>query len=332
LVIMDSRSSGTSPRPQHARKVAAQVDVLVLGGTNFIGRHIVQVLLERHTVALLNRGTNPLRPSRVTQLTADRTDPASIRAAVRSGFDVVVDVSGTDPRHITSTAPILRERGVGRYVFVSSGAVYDSSTARQPFPESAPARGDAVWGPYGTAKADCEALLRGYGFAELVILRPPYVYGPGNNEQREQFLWARMLAGQPIFVPGDGSIRIQFCPVSYLANVIARAVAGKVAAGTYNVGESAAYSLDEYIDVLAVAAGVSSPETRHVEDDAIPAREYFPFRNYSLVLDTRAGREAGLAAPVGLGVGLAETFAWFRANTDLAYEPTARELALIASR
>jgi nucleoside-diphosphate-sugar epimerase len=305
------------------------MNVLVLGGTNFIGRHIVRALLERHEVAVLNRGTHPSRTAGVTRLIADRTDPASVRAAVPAGFDVVVDVSGVEPPHIAGTVPVLRELGVQRYVFISSGAVYDGSVTPRPFPERAPAVGDAAWGPYGRSKAECESLLRGYGLRELTIFRPPYVYGPGNNEPREQFLWARMLAGRPIFVPGDGMTRIQFCPVPYLGDAVARVVDGRMAAGVYNIGEPVAYTLDEYVGVLAAVAGVGAPGIRHVEDGSIPAREYFPFRDYSLVLDTGASREASLPAPVGLAAGMAGTFAWFRANTDLAYEPTARELDLI---
>ncbi|GIH16875.1 NAD-dependent epimerase/dehydratase family protein [Rugosimonospora africana] len=308
------------------------MDVLVLGGTNFVGRHIVRALLdERHRVTVLNRGTNPVWGARVTQLVADRTDPASMSAAVRAVFDAVVDVSGTEPRHIESTAPLLRSLGVPRYVFISSGAVYDSTTTALPFPEDAPTPGDVIWGTYGTAKADCERLLRHYDFSELVMLRPPYVYGPGNNEQREQFLWARMLAARPVLVPGDGTTRIQFCPVAHLAETVVTAVAGKVPAGVYNVGEPAAYSFDDYVVALAGAAGVRRATVIHVEDRTIAAREYFPFRDYNFILDTSAGRRAGIPAPVGLATGLAETFAWFRANTDLPYEPTARESALLAS-
>jgi nucleoside-diphosphate-sugar epimerase len=307
------------------------MDVLVLGGTNFIGRHIVRVLLQRHRVTVLNRGTNPVWGAQVTQIVADRTDPASIEAALRAGFDAVVDVSGTQRRHIESTAPLLRSLNVPRYVFISSGSVYDSASTAPPFPEDAPTPGDAIWGTYGTAKADCERLLRHYDFAELVMLRPPYVYGPGNNEQREQFLWARMLAAHPILVPGSGTTRIQFCPVSYLAETVAAAVAGEVPAGVYNVGEPAAYSFDDYVAVLAGAAGVSRAKVVHVEDRTIAARDYFPFRDYSFILDTSASRRAGITTPAGLAAGLAETFAWFRANTHLPYEPTARESALLTT-
>ena len=307
------------------------MNVLVLGGTNFIGRHIVRLLLGDHAVAVLNRGTNAVHGSKVQRIIADRTDPESVRSASLGRFDAVVDVSGTEPRHIKSTVPFLQDPRSTRYVFISSGAVYDGQTVPRPFREDAPITGDAAWGPYGTAKAECENLLRGCDFEQLVILRPPYVYGPDNNEQREQFLWARMLADRPIFVPGDGRTQIQFCPVAYLAKVVAAAVVGKISDGVYNVAESRAYTMNEYIGVLADAAGIGTAKICHVSDDNISARSYFPFRNYNFVLDTSAVRDATPIRPDGLATGLSKAYVWFRENTDLAYEPTEQEEALLRS-
>ncbi len=304
--------------------------ILVLGGTNFIGRTIVGAFLPGHEVTVLNRGTNVIWGDRVVQLTADRTDAESIRAVLGgSAYDAVVDVSATEPKYIETTAPLLREAGVGRYVFISSGSVYNSATTPVPFREDAPISGDAVWGPYGRAKVECEELLQSYGFSELTMLRPPYIYGPYNNEQRESFLWARMLVDKPIFVPGDGSARIQFCPVGYLAAVAVQACQGKLVPGVYNIGESRDYSFDEYIETLRIACGGVQSPVHHVRDTQVYAREYFPFRNYSMVLDTAALAKAAEQTPEPLLDGLRETFAWFSEHGDLAYAPTDREAEFI---
>jgi len=305
--------------------------ILVLGGTNFIGRTIVSELLPSHEITVLNRGTNPIWGNDVVQLTADRTDEDSVRAVLGATYDAVVDVSATEPKYIESTAPLLRKAGVSQYVFVSSGSVYDSATTPIPFREDAAISGDAVWGPYGRAKAECEKLLASYGFAELTMLRPPYIYGPYNNEQREQFLWARMLSNKPIFIPGTGATRIQFCPVGYLAAVVAQACEGKLAPGIYNIGESREYSFDEYIETLRAACGGAQSPVHHVQDVRIPAREYFPFRNYSMVLDTTALLKASDAVPEALLDGLRATFSWFSERGDLRYVPTEREQTFLSS-
>ncbi|MFJ8787504.1 NAD-dependent epimerase/dehydratase family protein [Streptomyces sp. NPDC102476] len=303
--------------------------ILVLGGTNFIGRHIVETLADSADVTILNRGTQNVPRDGVTRLTADRTDPDSIAHVLTHGFDAVVDVSGTEPEHITTTAPLLRALGVSRYTFISSGSVYDSRTTQAPFAETSTITGDPVWGEYGRAKVECERLLRDCGFEELTVLRPPYVYGPGNSEPREQFLWSRLLRGKPIFVPGDGSTTIQFCHVSYLAEVVSAACRGLLKPDVYNVGDDSGISFDAYLANLARAAGVPVSGVSHVLDPTILAREYFPFRNYSMVLQTsKIAAAARMVAGIPLETGLATTFDWFREHDPLAYDPTPREREL----
>lgn len=134
--------------------------ILVLGGTNFIGRHIVETLRGSEDVTVLNRGTQSVPGDDVVQLTADRTAPASVAEVLTIGFDAVVDVSGTEPEHIASTAPVLRALGVSRYTFISSGSVYDSRTTKAPFrrrPRSRVTRsGESTAGPKWSAN-DCSA-------------------------------------------------------------------------------------------------------------------------------------------------------------------------------
>jgi nucleoside-diphosphate-sugar epimerase len=294
--------------------------ILVLGGTQFVGRAIVDRLLAGHEVTVLNRGTHPLWDSRISQVVADRTQPQSVAAALTERYDAVVDVSATEPAHVSNVLPAV---GDVRYVFISSAAVYDRSRAAPPFREEDPAGGDAIWGSYGVDKAACETVLRDALPDRLTILRPPYVYGPHNIEQREQFLWARMLSGQPIFVPGDGSTRIQFCLARALADVVAIACADGISAGAYNVGEARSYSFNEYLDVLSEICG-AAPRLVHVTDNSVPAREYFPFRRADLVLDV--GKLGGLAE-VPLRSGLATTLDWFQRAGEIVDEPTEREKA-----
>jgi dTDP-glucose 4,6-dehydratase len=152
------------------------------------------------------------------------------------------------------------------------------------------------------------------------------VYGPGNNVEREQWFWARMAAGSPIFVPRSGQARIQFCHVRFLAAVVAAADDGALPPGTYNVGEERAYTFDEYLGVLGAANG-SSPRSLHVGETDVEARSYFPFRDIDLVLDTTRLRERGFEHLPSLADGLAETWTWFSAHGLPPDEPTAQERA-----
>lgn len=298
---------------------------LVLGGSNFIGRTIAERLLEGQEVTLLNRGNRPVSDSRLTHLVADRTNMTELSGVLAGGggFDAVVDVSATESAHVRCLLDAWGDALPERYVLISSAAVY-SIDAPQPFVEDEPANSHSVWGTYGEEKAACERILQDRRLAELTVLRPPYVYGPGNNVEREQWFWARMAAGSPIFVPREGQARIQFCHVSFLAGVVAAAVKGALPAGTYNVGEERAYALSEYLGVLGAASGMSSSLV-HVGEIDVEARSYFPFRDVDLVLDTRRLREHGYEHRPSLADGLAETWKWFSEHGLPPDEPTAQE-------
>ena len=105
--------------------------LLVLGGTRFLGRHVVDAALTRgHAVTLFTRGRNA-HPwgDRVTALIGDR-DPRvgqGLAALARGVFDAVVDTSGYVPRAVAASADLLAPR-VARYLFVSSVSVYADSS------------------------------------------------------------------------------------------------------------------------------------------------------------------------------------------------------------
>lgn len=187
--------------------------ILVLGGTRFIGRAVVDALADRHHVTVANRGTQCLWRDDVASVVFDRDSGASLVSVldVRQ-FEAVVDVSGTDPAHVRYVVHGWpADWKFLPYVFISSAGVYDPSVTPPPFSEDMPTPSDAIWGTYGVAKAGCEELLRAE-FPQPTCLRPPYVYGPFNYEDRERWLWARLLHEKSILIPRDGSARLKFRP------------------------------------------------------------------------------------------------------------------------
>lgn len=296
--------------------------VLVLGGTLFVGRGIVDRLLaDGHSVTVLNRGTHPLWDGRIRQLVADRDDRAQVRAVLTDRYDAVVDVSGLRPIQVENVLPELRDT---RYVYIGSAAVYTRSVAAPPFDEDDRADGDPMWGSYGPDKATCEKLLREAG-KTVTVLRPPYIYGPHNTEPREQFVWARILARQPIFVPGAGAKKLQFIHIADLSTIVAAACTGELPPDTYNVGEPRFYSYNEWIDILGDIAGVE-PRVVHIDDASIEARSYFPFRDEDVTLRTDRLGATGVVSPCTLRAGLTGTFAWFSEHAGFPDKPTEQEM------
>ncbi len=122
----------------------ASMKVLVLGGTQFVGRHIVEALLVAgHTVSILTRGRSPDElPTQVERLRGDRNEGAlGLEALTGRSWDACVDVSGYTPQQVRPSVERLRA-SVKRYVFVSAVSVYgdpDDRPVRETHPLMPPA-------------------------------------------------------------------------------------------------------------------------------------------------------------------------------------------------
>lgn len=193
------------------------MNVLVLGGTWFVGRHIVQALLAAgHSVSVLNRGRSPDElPSCVERLRGDRDRVTAGLEALRDRtWDACVDVSGYTPRQVRPSAELLRAR-VNRYVFLSAVSVYgdpDCTPVTEDCPRLPPAGEDVTEvnaDTYGALKVACENIvLQLYG-ERGTLLRPQIVAGPYDPLDRFSY-WVRR-ATQPgeMLAPGDGSDHLQ---------------------------------------------------------------------------------------------------------------------------
>ena len=242
---------------------------LVIGGTLFIGRALVEQLLERgDDVVIMHRGTGTPFGSRVGEIQCDRNDVAAVRAALQDErFDVVFDnvydwQRGTTAEQVTAAATAVA--GLRRYVFTSSIAVfppggpYDEDDALVP---SNIANAPSDFGNiYATQKADSERALfdlhRLTGLSAST-LRPAFIYGPHNPFEREAFFWDRLRAGRPIIVPEDGSRTMQWVHVRDVARSAVRAATEDVAIGhAYNLANYPAITQLEFVRLLAMIAGV----------------------------------------------------------------------------
>lgn len=303
----------------------------MLGGSHFIGRAIVDELRDAHDVTVLNRGNHPLGLAGVTELVADRHDPIAVSSALTGDFDAVVDVSASEPGMVEAVLPSIARINPHRYVFISSAAVYDRTQHPPPFSETMPATGDPLWGEYAIAKARCEQLLVESLSERLTILRPSYVFGPRNTIQREQFIWARLHADVPIFLPGSGGTRVHFSYVKTLAEATALACGGELPVGTYNVADDPPCTFEQYVRLLARTCG-REPDVRHVHDTTVPAIEYFPFPPADLHLDIGQIRATGLLAERSLEEAMAATYRWFITEGTIEDQPTPVEAAWRTAR
>ena len=205
------------------------MNILILGGTKFLGRHLVDSALARgHVVTLFNRGkTNPgLFPSVETILGDREFDIAKLAGRQ---WDAVVDVAGYVPRIVRLSATGL-ERSVSRYVYISSISAY-ASLARAGVTESDPLAAmedgsveEITETTYGPLKVLCEkAVQEIYGKRALVI-RPGLIVGPHDPTDRFTYWTQRVARGGDVLTPDRPEVLTQVIDVRDLSDFTIRLI------------------------------------------------------------------------------------------------------------
>ena len=189
--------------------------LLVLGGTVFLGRHVVDAALAAGCeVTLLNRGNYVVRFAQpVEQLHGDRDGDLS--ALNRRYFDAVIDCSGYTPKQLQHTADVLRGK-VDHYVFVSTISVYAGFPPGQMYDESAPVT-QSTQG-YGGGKARAEEVIQAAFPGRVTVLRPGLIVGPNDPTGRFTYWPLRLARGGRVLAPGRPERPVQFIDVRDLAD------------------------------------------------------------------------------------------------------------------
>jgi 2'-hydroxyisoflavone reductase len=241
------------------------VRVLVLGGTLFVGRHVVELLLARgHDVTIFHRGQRgrELFPD-IARVLGDRKTDLDLLPAGAT-WDVVLDTCTSLPDYVATSVGALRER-TQRYVYISSISVYDA--ARSTVDESTPtlelapgASRDEVTGEnYGALKVLCErAVLDAFGADRALIVRPGLIVGPHDQTDRFTYWPLRFARGGDIAVPADLDAPVQFIDVRDLAEFIADALERGLTGVVNTVGPATPATLRTLFDASAAGSGVAS--------------------------------------------------------------------------
>lgn len=210
--------------------------LLVLGGTHFVGRAVVEEALRAgDEVTTLTSGASGPPVAGAQARHADRRDPAALRGALADdGWDAVVDTWSGAPRHVATAVDELRGRA-GHWTYVSSRSVYRSpvvpgANESAPVVEGDP---DSLDERYPTAKRGGElAALR--HDAPVLLARAGLVLGPYENVGRLPFWLDRVARGGRVPVPGPAGLPIQLLDARDLAAWVRRCALGATA-GTFNV-------------------------------------------------------------------------------------------------
>ncbi|MBQ7858848.1 MAG: NAD-dependent epimerase/dehydratase family protein [Faecalibacterium sp.] len=282
--------------------------LLITGGTVFVSRYAAEYFAQKgNRVFVLNRGSRPQpQHPNITPIVADRHALGGILKT--HTFDAVLDLTAYTRADVQALL-----NGLGRfedYILLSSSAVYPE-TAAQPFAETTPCGPNLHWGAYGTNKLAAEQYLA-VAVPHAYILRPPYLYGPQENLYRSPYIFDCITAGRPVYLPGDGSLKLQFFHVRDLCRFMERLLEQHPARRIYNLGNPQPVTAQEWVQLCGKAAG-RPVQTIGVDKAAHPAYAYFPFRDYEYQLDVTA-QATLLPTLTPLADGLAEEYSWYRAN------------------
>ena len=186
------------------------MNILVLGGTQFVGRHIVEAcLMGGHNVSILTRGrTCDELPLQVERLRGDRDQGISgLEMLTGRSWDACVDVSGYTPQQVRASAEKLH-RSIKHYIFISAVSVYgdpDSCPVRETTPLLSPAAEDVTeinGETYGPLKVACEAVIQMISLFESTNgwLRRTRL-GIGSSSLSHGYYWLVSGAGYSRYAP-----------------------------------------------------------------------------------------------------------------------------------
>ncbi|MET9408927.1 NAD-dependent epimerase/dehydratase family protein [Streptomyces sp. NPDC002935] len=302
----------------------------MLGGTEFVGRAVVEAALARGwDVTVLHRGRHE-PPSGARSLLGDRTAPDGLAAlaATSDEWDAVVDTWSAAPRVVRDAARLLAGR-VSRHVYVSSCSVY-AWPPKAGYDEDTPlvdgASPDAEGADYARDKRGGElAVLDAFGTGRSLLVRSGLILGPYENIGRLPWWLNRIAAGGPVLAPGPRELPLRYIDVRDLAEWTLGAVEADLD-GAYNLAGPPGHStMGELLDACVRVTGARS-ELRWTEPEVVLAAGIEPWTQLPAWVPPGSDYQAALySADVSRAVraGLrcrpvqetvADTWSWLRSR------------------
>lgn len=310
------------------------MDLLVLGGTRFVGRAVVMDALFRNwNVTVLNRGRSGSLPPEVTQLTADRTDAGALEQALDGrSFGMVIDTWAGSPRVVQTAANLLVGK-TDRYGYVSSLSVYA---------EGRPPGGDETWAtvegdPSAESTGDYAADKRGgelaalEAFPDAVLARAGMILGPWENVGRLPWWLNRFARGGRVVAPGRPDRPWQLVDVRDLAAWMNAGVAGHLA-GPFDITcPSGHVTTRSFVEAVRSATG-DKAELVWIDQDTVlasGAQPWVQLPGWLPEVDEVAGfMEGDTTAAINTGLlsrpieqTVTDTWEWLQREGEPEYGP-----------
>jgi 2'-hydroxyisoflavone reductase len=268
--------------------------LLVLGGTLFLGRHLVEAARRRgHQVTIFNRGrTNPQLFPETEKLRGDRDGDLS--ALSRREWDAVIDTSGYVPRVVRASAEMLADK-VQHYTFISSLSVFFPPTKHGLAEDDAPTpladeTSEDVQASYGPLKALCERAVEEVLPGRTLNLRPGILVGPHDPTNRFAYWMRRLARGGDVLAPAPPEQPVQLIDVRDFADWSLRLAESRQSGTFHATGEPISFS--HMLDECNAASG-SDARIVWADESFLLEQEIEPFADIPLWLATGANEDWG---------------------------------------
>ncbi|MFD9816197.1 NAD-dependent epimerase/dehydratase family protein [Streptomyces sp. NPDC059080] len=299
--------------------------LLMLGGTEFVGRSVVEEALARGwQVTVFHRG-NSAPPPGVEVRIGDRSAPGGLAALEDGTWDAVVDTWKGAPAAARDAAQLLSGR-IGRHVYISSRSVHPIPSAAGldetgPVVDASP--DDTSADDYARAKRGAELAIQDAFGDRAVLARAGLVLGPYENIGRLPWWLGRVARGGPVLAPGPRDLPLQYIDARDLARWSLDALRDGIPGGAYNlVSPTGHATMGEFLDACIRATGADA-ELHWADPEAVTAAGIEPWTELPVWLppgdlhDTLHRGDVTKALATGLrcrpvAETVADTWEWLR--------------------
>lgn len=301
-----------------------------MGGNQFVGKEIVKKFLEKdYTIYILNRGMRK-NIEEVIFFKVDRDNFIEMENILKNiDVDIIIDVSAYTEEQVDILHKVMKNR-FKQYILISSASVYNNIEST-PANEESQTGENLIWGDYAKNKYLAEKKTiensKIYNF-KYTIFRPFYIYGVGNNLDRENYFFSRIKYNLPIYIPSKNNI-IQFGYVEDLALAIESSIGNSDFYNqTFNISGDEYVTMSEFSEICGKVMNKKAIiKYINTEENKIKARDWFPFREVNLFGDISKLENTGFRNTYSLIQGLEKTYKYNDEN-DLITKPILNKLEI----
>jgi len=261
-------------------------NILIIGGTNFIGPIIVKKLLKinNYKLSMVNRTGNNLNIKDINVIKCDRNSSEFIDILISKKFDIIIDMCLYKITQLKKIFNVLKDKKA-KYIFISSIASYKKSNIF-PVNESSELGEWDLFGDYGKEKMLCEKYLINQNKVSYVIIKPTYILGINNYINREKYYIDKILNNETIYIHENGNALIQFVDVEDVAESVFRCTSDDIINQTFNISNDTISDIHYLINIISNMLKKSN-KIKYIET----FNNEIPFKNQHVLIDNSKSKK-----------------------------------------